>query len=133
MNNYFLTGSARTQFITLSLVCSGLFILASFASGQTATADGTALPAPRVSASTGIVSASDPGPSVEGVVVTAAPAPTPWDNWKEKRDHIMPEVSGTQITVTKKATVIKLDKQPPVENNNLQEEFTKAPGFLVSE
>ena len=45
----------------------------------------------------------------------------------------MKEVSGTQITVTKKATVIKLDKQPPVENNNLQELFTKAPGLLVSE
>jgi hypothetical protein len=27
----------------------------------------------------------------------------------------MPEVSGTQITVTKKATVIKLDEQPPLE------------------
>ncbi|MEP6821722.1 MAG: TonB-dependent receptor plug domain-containing protein [Chthoniobacterales bacterium] len=45
----------------------------------------------------------------------------------------MPEVSGTEITVTKKATVIKLDKQPPIENNNLQEQFTKAPGLIVSE
>ncbi len=45
----------------------------------------------------------------------------------------MREVSGTQITVTKKATVIKLDQQPPVENNNLQEQFTKAPGLIVSE
>jgi Fe(3+) dicitrate transport protein len=44
------------------------------------------------------------------------------------RQHIMPEVSGTQITVTKKATVIKLDQQPPVQDNNLQELFTKAPG-----
>jgi Fe(3+) dicitrate transport protein len=45
----------------------------------------------------------------------------------------MPEVSGTQITVTKKATVIKLNQQPPLENNNLQEEFVKAPGLLVTE
>jgi Fe(3+) dicitrate transport protein len=69
------------------------------------------------------------------VVVTGAPvaSPTPYDNWKEKRDHLMPEVSGTQITVTKKATVIKLDQQPPIQNNNLQEEFTKAPGLLVTE
>ena len=67
------------------------------------------------------------------VMGDAVPSPTPWDSWKEKRDHLMPEVSGTQITVTKKATVIKLDKQPPVENNNLQEEFTKAPGLLVTE
>lgn len=69
----------------------------------------------------------------ESVVVTAAPAPTPHDNFREMREHILPEVAGTQITVTKKATVIKLDKQPPVENNNLQEEFTKAPGLLVTE
>ncbi len=45
----------------------------------------------------------------------------------------MPEISGTQITVTKKATTIKLEQQPPLENNNLQEEFTKAPGLLITE
>ena len=45
----------------------------------------------------------------------------------------MSEVSGTEITVTKKATVIKLEQQPPIQNNNLQEEFTKAPGLIVSE
>ena len=47
----------------------------------------------------------------ERVTVTgeAIPTPTPHDNWREMRQHIMPEVSGTQITVTKKATVIKLD------------------------
>ena len=62
------------------------------------------------------------------------PSPTPnRDDTRPKLEHIMKEVSGTQITVTKKATVIKLDKQPPVENNNLQELFTKAPGLLVSE
>ena len=69
----------------------------------------------------------------ESVVVSATPAPTPYDFHKEKANHLMPEVSGTQITVTKKATVIKLEQQPPVENNNLQEEFTKAPGLLVTE
>ena len=70
------------------------------------------------------------------VVVTAAeltPTPHPFDDTRPKLEHIMREVSGTQITVTKKATVIKLDKQPPVENNNLQELFSKAPGLLVSE
>jgi Fe(3+) dicitrate transport protein len=70
------------------------------------------------------------------VIVTGQPltSPTPNpDDTRPKLEHIMKEVSGTQITVTKKATVIKLDKQPPVENNNLQELFTKAPGLLVSE
>jgi len=69
----------------------------------------------------------------EEVVVSATPAPTPFDDHKSKRDHIMPEVSGTQITVTKKATVIKLEQQPPVENNDLQTELIKAPGLLVTE
>jgi hypothetical protein len=50
-----------------------------------------------------------------GVVVTgeAIATPTPHDNFREMRQHIMPEVSSTEITVTKKATVIKLDQQPP--------------------
>jgi Fe(3+) dicitrate transport protein len=61
------------------------------------------------------------------------PTPTPHDNFREVRQHIMPEVKGTEITVTKKATVIKLDQQPPVEDNNLQELFTKTPGFLITE
>ncbi|MGH8094823.1 MAG: TonB-dependent receptor family protein [Chthoniobacterales bacterium] len=45
----------------------------------------------------------------------------------------MKEVSGTQITVTKKATVIKLDQQPTVINNNQQQIFSKAPGLLVTQ
>lgn len=71
-------------------------------------------------------------PRVE-VRARAIPSPTPTDDTRPKLEHIMREVSGTQITVTKKATVIKLDKQPPVENNNLPELFTKAPGLVVSE
>ncbi|MGA7275059.1 MAG: TonB-dependent receptor plug domain-containing protein, partial [Candidatus Udaeobacter sp.] len=69
------------------------------------------------------------------VTVTGAPVPTPTphDNWREMRQHIMPEVSGAKITVTKKATIIKLDQQPPVENNDLQDLFLKAPGFLVTD
>ena len=69
------------------------------------------------------------------VTVTAEPipTPTPHDNWREMRQHIMPEVSGTEITVTKKATVIKLDQQPPIENNDLQDLFLKAPGFQITD
>jgi Fe(3+) dicitrate transport protein len=72
---------------------------------------------------------------VTGITVTGEPVatPHPHDDTRPKLEHIMREVSETQITVTKKATVIHLDKQPPVENNNLQELFTKAPGLIVSE
>jgi Fe(3+) dicitrate transport protein len=70
-----------------------------------------------------------------GVVVTgeAIATPTPHDNFREMRQHLLPEVQGTAITVTKKATVIKLDQQPPIENNNEQDLFVKAPGFLITE
>jgi hypothetical protein len=38
------------------------------------------------------------------VIVSGEPVPTatPYDNWREMRQHIMPEVSGTEITVTKR-------------------------------
>lgn len=62
----------------------------------------------------------------------ASPTPSQ-DDHRAKLDHIMREVEGTQITVTKKATAIKLDQQPPIENNNLQEQFVKAPGLIISE
>ena len=81
-------------------------------------------------------SSSPPSATTQRIIVTGAevtPTPHPHDDTPAKLDHIMREVSGTQITVTKKASVIKLDKQPPVENNNLQELFTKAPGLLVTE
>jgi Fe(3+) dicitrate transport protein len=69
------------------------------------------------------------------IEVVGAPVatPHPHDDTRPKLEHIMREVSETQITVTKKATVIPLDKQPPIQNNNLQEQFVKAPGLLVSE
>ncbi len=96
-------------------VALATFLVVSPAPGQQTTGDGTPLAAPSPSISLAAVTSADQAADVQGVVVSATPVPTPWDNWKEKRDHIMPEVSGTQITVTKKATVIKLDKQPPIE------------------
>ncbi len=77
--------------------------------------------------------AQQPVTQSEGIVVTARPLASPTPGYRAKLEHIMPEVSGTQVTVTKKATTIKLDKQPPIENNNLQEQFVKAPGLIVSE
>ena len=47
--------------------------------------------------------------------VTGEPVatPHPHDDTRPKLEHIMREVSETQITVTKKATVIPLDKEAP--------------------
>jgi Fe(3+) dicitrate transport protein len=51
----------------------------------------------------------------------------------EKLDHIMPEVDGTKITVTKKTSVTKLDLVPTVLDNNQRELFARLPGIYVSE
>jgi Fe(3+) dicitrate transport protein len=73
--------------------------------------------------------------TTSAVQVTGDPVatPHPHDDTRPKLEHIMREVSETQITVTKKATVISLDQQAPMQGNNNQELFTKAPGLVVSE
>lgn len=50
-----------------------------------------------------------------------------------KLDHILPEVDGTRITVTKKNSTAKLDQQPPVIETQGRELFARTPGLLVSE
>ena len=55
------------------------------------------------------------------------------DNRPEKLDHIMPEVDGAKITVTKKTSVTKLDLIPTIADNNQRTLFSRAPGLFVSE
>ena len=55
------------------------------------------------------------------------------DKVPEKLDHIMPEVDGTKITVTKKTSVAKLDLVPTIIANNQRELFSRTPGLFVSE
>ncbi|HVI04892.1 MAG TPA: TonB-dependent receptor, partial [Sphingomicrobium sp.] len=55
------------------------------------------------------------------------------DKTPEKLDHIMPEVDGTRITVTKKTSVAKLDLVPTIAANNQRELFSRTPGLFVSE
>src|SRR3954447_17418182 len=73
--------------------------------------------------------------TTQAINVTAEPVatPHPHDDTRPKLEYIMREVAETQITVTKKATVIPLDQQAPNQNNNNQELFVKAPGLVVSE
>ena len=61
----------------------------------------------------------------------------PGNDWrtylKAKLEHQMAEVSGTQITVTKKTTVTHLDRQPTVIGNNLDQLLARSPGIQVSQ
>jgi Fe(3+) dicitrate transport protein len=55
------------------------------------------------------------------------------DKTPEKLDHILPEVDGARITVTKKTSVTKLDLVPTIADNNQRELFSRTPGLFVSE
>ena len=64
-----------------------------------------------------------------GIVVTGERR----ENTPDKLDHIMREVDGTKISVTKKTSVTKLDLLPTIVNGNQRELFSRTPGLFVSE
>jgi Fe(3+) dicitrate transport protein len=55
------------------------------------------------------------------------------EDTRPKLEHIMREVDGAQITVTKKTSITKLDSIPTVVDNNLRDLFAQTPGLFVSE
>jgi len=57
----------------------------------------------------------------------------PQDDTRPKLQHIMKEVDGPLITVTKKTSITKLDNVPTVVDNNLRNLFAQTPGLFVSE
>jgi Fe(3+) dicitrate transport protein len=73
---------------------------------------------------------SEGAPTKESVLIRAKP-------WLFNRDtrysHSMPEVAGETITVTKKTSVVKLDQQPTIVDNNQRELFDRLPGIVLAE
>jgi Fe(3+) dicitrate transport protein len=57
----------------------------------------------------------------------------PQDDTRPKLQHIMREVDGTLITVTKKTSITKVDNIPTVVDNNLRDLFAQTPGLFYSE
>jgi Fe(3+) dicitrate transport protein len=58
----------------------------------------------------------------------------PWlFNRATRYAHSMPEVSGPEITVTKKTTVVRLNDQPPIIDNHERELFDRMPGIVLAE
>jgi len=55
------------------------------------------------------------------------------DDTRPKLEHIMKEVDGPLITVTKKTSITKLDNIPTVIDNNLRDLFAQTPGLYLSE
>ena len=54
-------------------------------------------------------------------------------NSQTRYAHSLPEVDGPAITVTKKTSVIRLDAQPEVIDNNQRELFDRFPGIVLAE
>lgn len=54
-------------------------------------------------------------------------------NRETRYAHSLPEVDGPTITVTKKTSVVKLDEQPSVVDNNQREIFDRLPGIVLAE
>ena len=54
-------------------------------------------------------------------------------NRETRYAHSLPEVDGATITVTKKTSVVKLDEQPGVIDNNQREIFDRLPGIVLAE
>jgi Fe(3+) dicitrate transport protein len=74
-------------------------------------------------------SAADSRAGVAQVLIQA-----PWlYNARTRYAHSMPEISGTQITVTRDTTVVKLDQQPPIINNQPRQLFDQLPGLVLAE
>ncbi len=57
----------------------------------------------------------------------------PHDDTRPKLQHIMREVDGPLITVTKKTSITKTDSIPTVVDNNLRDLFAQTPGLFYSE
>lgn len=55
------------------------------------------------------------------------------DDTRPKLQHIMREVDGPLITVTKKTSITKTDNIPTVVDNNLRDLFAHTPGLFYSE
>jgi Fe(3+) dicitrate transport protein len=66
---------------------------------------------------------------IPGVLIRA-----PWlFNRATRYAHSMPELSGPDITVTKKTTVVRLAEQPPIIDNHERELFDRMPGIVLAE
>lgn len=68
-----------------------------------------------------------------GTILVEGKGLDPREDKRAKLDHILPEVDGTKITVTKKNSTTKLDQQPPIVETQGRELFARTPGVLVSE
>jgi len=82
-------------------------------------------------------SATDTPEATPRKATNLAPVDVNSEAWREtlkaKLEHMLPEVDGTRITVTRKTTVTHLADQPTVIDNNLDQLLVRSPGVQVSQ
>src|SRR6185437_4738522 len=82
-------------------------------------------------------SASDAPEATPRKATNLAPVDVNSEAWREtlkaKLEHMLPEVDGTRITVTRKTTMTHLADQPTVIDNNLDQLLVRSPGVQVSQ
>jgi Fe(3+) dicitrate transport protein len=107
------------------------------ASGPCALAQTTAAPTTTAPAGTAPSAAPASPAKAAGATKPAGPviveASRERFNRETRYKHSLPEVDGTTITVTKRTSVVKLDDQPTVIDNNQREVFDRLPGVVLAE
>lgn len=69
-----------------------------------------------------------------GAVVHPVLIRAPWlFNRRTRYAHSLPEISGTEITVTRKSTVVDLGSLPPIVDNQPRQLFDQMPGLVLAE
>ncbi len=115
-----MTSSPHARAVALAVACSVV----------------QAHPAPDVAAPPDPNAPSVTGPSAHGASPTVRQVliRAPWlFNHRTRYAHSLPEISGTQITVTRKTTVVHLDALPPIVNNQPRQLFDQMPGLVLAE
>jgi Fe(3+) dicitrate transport protein len=99
--------------------------------GSPGATDDTAQGGARRAGDRSVPAAGKEGAGKETVTIEAA---RPWlFNRDTRYAHSLPEVDGPTITVTKKTSVVKLDEQPTIIDNNQRELFDRLPGIVLAE
>src|SRR5687768_12793956 len=74
-----------------------------------------------------LLASLDSASTLENITVEGTALPDP------RFPNLLPEISGTRATVGKKVTVVELDEQPEIVDNNARQIFARVPGLFVSE
>ncbi len=114
--------------VTWQALAAGLALCCTVAHGQTPAAGAAGTGTARAQ------SGADGSAATRRTGVAQVLIQAPWlFNARTRYAHSMPEISGTEITVTRDTTVVRLKLQPPIINNQPRQLFDQMPGLVLAE